>query len=79
MTDVRRVGDLEVPEDLRFQRRQWLLHRAAWVLLVGLLVLAGLGLFSSGPISYISRASKDSRLARDYERYLRFGKPTEAR
>ena len=77
MAEVKRVGDLEISEDTRFQQRQWSLHRIAWALLVALLVLAGLGLFSSGPISQTSRASKDSGLTLDYERYLRFGKPTE--
>jgi hypothetical protein len=47
-----RIGDLEIRQDLSFERRDWMMQRLGWAV-IGLLILAGLtGLTgSSGPMT----------------------------
>jgi hypothetical protein len=47
--EVQRHGDLEIQEDLPFQRREWLVERVAWGVMALLIVAALLGLFGTGP------------------------------
>lgn len=51
MEPIRRVGELEIEEDLDFQRRMWRLQQIGWALLVLVVVAALLGLFGKGPLS----------------------------
>ncbi len=60
LAEVHRVeseGDLEVAEDMSFQRREWAFQRVAWLVVAGLLaaslvgVLGGTGLFASAKIT----------------------------
>lgn len=48
---LQRMGNIDIGQDMDFQRREWRFQRAGWVL-IGLLVLAGLlGLLGRGPLS----------------------------
>ena len=77
MADVSRVGDLEIGQDLKFQRREWTVQRVAWVV-IGLILVAGLlGLFGSGPLS--DAATEAGPLRLDYGRFERKHRPTELR
>jgi hypothetical protein len=71
MADIPRVGDLEIDQDLRFQKRQWKVQRIAWV--VGLLVLAAAvaGLFGSGPLSDGTAGEEGGPLWAEYQRFER--------
>jgi hypothetical protein len=58
-----------VREDMRFQRRSWLVERAGWLLLA-LVAAAGLtGLFGAGPLSHAHTSA--GVLAVDYDRFQR--------
>lgn len=48
MADVRKVGGLEIAEDLPFQMATWKLQRVAWGVMAAILVAALLGLFGGG-------------------------------
>ena len=73
---ARQTHGLQINEDLRFQRRDWLTQRVGWCAL-GLIVLAGLaGLFGSGPLSHVS-TTNGRGLAVEYERFVRHGAHTD--
>ncbi len=58
-----------VQEDMRFQRRSWIVERAGWGLLV-LIALVGLsGAFGIGPLSWQTASS--GSLSVEYERFER--------
>jgi hypothetical protein len=70
MTDVRRVGDLEVGQDFRFLRQEWLVERAGWTVMALLIVAALLGLCGGpGPLSNASASLEDGSLQIEYDRF----------
>lgn len=72
---ARQATELEVDEDLVFQRRDWLAQRIGWVF-IGVMVLAALaGLTGSGPLSRTTR-SDGRHLTVEYERFVRHGSRT---
>ena len=75
MADSHRVGDIEVAQDLEFQRHEWVLQRALWVAIAILLLAALAGLFGSGPLSRAEAVT--TGLALDYERLARRHAPHE--
>ncbi len=78
MGSVPRVGDLEVSEDMAFQRREWTAERVGWALLGLLVVAAVLGLFAGGPLSNAT-AGGGGDLRVEYDRFLRLKAPTSLR
>ena len=77
MASVQRVGDLEVGQDLKFQRRQWTIQRVSWIVMVVVVIAGLLGLLGSGPLSDAS--AEDGPLQLDYGRFERKRKPTQLR
>lgn len=70
-----RVGDLELTQDLGWQRRAWTIHRVGWIFLAGFLVAAALGVFGGdGPLRETEAGGEASI---QYDRFTRFGSPTE--
>jgi hypothetical protein len=70
MADTTRVGDLEIDQDLRFQKREWAFERVSWVVMA-LFVLAGLlGLLGRGPMSHQTAVSGDGLVTVEYDRFL---------
>jgi hypothetical protein len=80
MPNIPRVGDMEVKQDLEFQRREWVAQRVGWALMA-LVVLAGLlGLLGSGgPLSNASAHDEDGAVRVEYERFLHRHSPTTLR
>ena len=69
MSEHHRVGDLEISQDLTFQRRSWIVQRVGWVMLA-LLILAALGgLFGPGPLSRARAGPHDGPLWVEYQRF----------
>lgn len=50
MPNLKRVGDLEINQDLDYQQRAWVIQRIAWVV-IALVTLAGLFVSSDRPKS----------------------------
>jgi hypothetical protein len=77
----RQVGELQINEDLGFQRRLWRFQTIGRIVMALVLVAALLGLLGPGLLS--NGASDDSPQAglgvKEYERFLRFMKPTTLR
>lgn len=64
-------------EDLRYQKAEWKVQRIAWVLMVGLVLAAFLGLLgNSGPIAQASLNSSDGALQLQYTRFAHHHAPT---
>lgn len=71
MSEPHRVGTLEISEDLSFQEREWKVQRLAWLVMLVVIILALLGLFSTGPLSSTHQQSEDGSLQIDYQRFVR--------
>jgi hypothetical protein len=79
MAKIKRMGDLEVGEDLDYQHRSWAVQRVGWVVM-GLVALAALlGLFGSGPLSNATTGDESKPLWLEYERFARLQAPTRLR
>jgi hypothetical protein len=76
---VQRHADLEIPEDLPFQRREWLAERAAWAVMALLIAAALLGLFGTGPLSRTMAGDEAGPLWLEYERFARLLAPASLR
>ena len=68
MGDVRSAGDLEIDQDLDFQRREWRAQRAGWWAMALVLVLALAGVFGRGPLAHATLESPDGHLRVEYDR-----------
>jgi hypothetical protein len=76
MTGTPRVGDLEIDQDLDYEKTAWTVRRVAWALMAGI-VLAGLaGLFGTGPLSHATTGDPSSPLRLEYGRFERFTTPS---
>ncbi|HEX7054324.1 MAG TPA: hypothetical protein VF211_10390 [Burkholderiales bacterium] len=73
------VGELQVAEDIRFQRREWLAERLGWVVMTAAVFAALAGLVGDGPASNAVAASPGGRLAVEYQRFAHRQAPTELR
>lgn len=68
---MRRVGDLEVDQDLPFERRAWRLQRVGWALILLVAAAALTGLFGAGPLSRRTTGSAGGGLLVEYDRFAR--------
>ena len=71
MTTVPRYGDIEVEQDLDFQRRDWRAQRVGRIVMLAIVVAAMAGVFGDGPLSSASAHSSDGQLQVEYERIAR--------
>jgi hypothetical protein len=69
--NLQRHGDLEIPEDLPFQRREWVAERVAWAVMALLIAGALLGFFGTGPLSRTTAGDEAGPLWLEYERFAR--------
>ena len=76
MPDINRVDDLEIGQDLEFQRREWTVERIGWAAMAVIILMALLGLFGTGPLNNTSIESQDGLLRVDYDRFARRKAPT---
>jgi hypothetical protein len=66
-------GNLEVGEDLAFQRWQWRAAQILWAALLAVMAATVLGVFGGGPLSRARAGDAGAPLFVDYERLARFG------
>jgi hypothetical protein len=76
MPNIPRVGDLEIGQDLQFQRWEWIFQRVGWVVLVAIILAALAGLLGHGPLSRTQTADPDNKLTIEYNRFLQYHDPS---
>jgi hypothetical protein len=74
----KKVGDLQIDQDMEFQEKSWKVQRAAWVFFAILITAGLLGIFGEGPVS-ASTTNDNQGLEVSYERFWRMGKELELR
>ncbi|MCA1626498.1 MAG: hypothetical protein LC742_00825 [Acidobacteria bacterium] len=79
MSGVKRIGDVEINQDLDFQRLVWTVQRVGWVVTALLIVAALLGLFGPGPLSWATAGEGGAPLRLEYNRFERYLAPTTLR
>lgn len=67
---MKRVGDLEINQDLAFERRQWPVQRVGWGVGALIIVAALLGVFGSGPLSAATAGDEETLLVH-FQRFVR--------
>lgn len=72
MTRTKKVGDLQINEDMEFQRRSWIIQRIGWAIFALVILLALLGLFGDGVLSDAQAGQRDGALWLEYPRFERF-------
>ena len=70
---------LEVRENLRFQRGEWIVQRIGWAVMVALVVAALVGVFGRGPASATTALDPSGRLEVEYERFGRLESRSDLR
>ncbi len=70
---------LEDSQVLRYQRREWIAEWIGWLLLIGILLAALLGLLGPGPLSDVQIMTTDGRLEVKYDRFVHAESPGELR
>ncbi|MGE0468283.1 MAG: hypothetical protein AB7L09_04385 [Nitrospira sp.] len=70
-------GELEINQDLPFQRRMWKAERIGWSAMAMLLTGGVLGLFGNGPLSWTT--ASDQSLIVEYQRFGRNQAPLQLR
>jgi hypothetical protein len=71
-----RGGEMELKQDLAFQRREWTVQRIGWWALTALVGAAVLGIFGGGPLSRARAGEPGAPLWIEYERFARVGATT---
>jgi hypothetical protein len=74
MADLKRVGDLEIAEDMAFQERDWRVQRVGWVVMALIAAAALLGLFGPGLLNRVVETS--GPLEARFRRFERNEAPT---
>jgi hypothetical protein len=69
-------GEIEVGEDLEFQRKWWRFENLTWILFTLIIVLDLAGLFGRGPIAKAERRTADGTIDVKYERIERTDSPS---
>jgi hypothetical protein len=70
----KKARTLEIEEDIRFQRNEWLFQRIGVVVLCAFVVAAAIGLTGmGGPLSHAEAGERGGPLFVEYERFVRRG------
>jgi hypothetical protein len=75
MAERQQVGDLEINQDLKFQKKEWTAERIGWISMLAISIAALLGLFGQGLLS--DTTAKNGSLQVHYGRFERLLSVTE--
>jgi hypothetical protein len=75
MAKAKRIGSIEIAQDLDFQRRSWSVQRVGWLVMLALAGFALAGLFGGGPLSSASSGDEKLGFRVRYERFARLSAP----
>ncbi len=78
VSGIQRVRDLEISQDLDFQRNSWTVERVGWVVMTLVVIAALLGLLGGdGPLATATAGDDIDPLQVHYRRFLRKHSPTQ--
>jgi hypothetical protein len=66
------VSELQIEQDLEFQRRSWTIQRIGWMIMGAALVAALLGFFGRGPFSHDRVGGPSDPVQLEYERLVQY-------
>jgi hypothetical protein len=72
---LKRVGDLELDQDLAFQHREWAVQRVSRWVLTAFTIGAALGAFGGGPLTGARAGSPGSPVWIEFDRVVRVNAP----
>jgi|SRR5688572_27516626 len=70
-----RIGELEVGQDLKFEKHWWIIERCGWLVVLLVLIAAVLGFFGPGLLTKKTAGQRGGPLWLEYSRYERHAKP----
>ena len=73
------MRNLQVDQDMDFQRREWRMERAGWAGLTVFVLAACAGAFGGGPLSHATASDPSGQLVLQYERFVRASAASELR
>ncbi len=76
-SEIRRVGDLEISQDVEMQHRIWKMQRIGWGVMALVVLCIMLGLTGRGPLSHTTAGASGAPLRLEYERFGRLESPME--
>jgi len=71
--------NLDLAQDLRFERRTWTAERVGWAMMAAIALAALAGVFGGGPLSWTTAGQRGGRFWVDYPRFARFKAPMTLR
>jgi hypothetical protein len=74
---LKRVGDLQIDEDLEWERGEWKFERIGWAVMALIILAALIGLFGRGPLSSQTAGDENGEFWVEYERFVRYNSPEE--
>lgn len=72
---VQRHGDIDIGQDLKFQRRAWVTQRIGWGVMSVITLIALTGLLGRGPFARATETAAGSGLTVEYPRFDRHRSP----
>jgi hypothetical protein len=75
--ELKKTGDLEIAEDLKFEKRQWTVERIGLLVMVAFIVAAILGAFGKGVFSKKIIEAADNSLSMEFDRFARLDAQTD--
>jgi hypothetical protein len=69
----------DVDIDPEFQRRMWVVQRAGWIIMGGVVLAALAGVFAGGPLSSAEARDPEGLLRAEYQRFERYQSPAVLR
>jgi hypothetical protein len=72
---IDRVGDIDITQDLKFQKRSWIFQRVGWAAMALIVAIAAAGFLGKGPQSQGLVSSSDGAYEVEYPRYARHHSP----
>jgi hypothetical protein len=73
---IHRIGDLEIDQDLKIQKRMWRIQRGGWIFLATVVLAAFFGFISPGLFSQVRTTDPSGLLTIQFDRYIHHQAPT---
>ena len=74
MSEPKRIGSIDIDQDIQFQKNSWKVQRVGWAMMLLIAAAAILGVFGGGPVSK-AHAGDANLLRIDYARFVRLESP----